>query len=341
MAILDYIRAQPSVIPAVSQSVSEVLQGWQTPSCSRIFLVGSGTSLHALMAMAQSLEDGAGVPVRTTGPTRFLAGSRRQVKDGDLVVVLSQSGASATSVMAAEMAVAAGATSLVLTGEASSPIASVKDAKIVVMPIGPEPIGPKTKGYTASLAALAALRCRLARPVAGCIEIEPDPQALEVAHLAAERVAPELDDVDYVLIAGGGRHEATALEASLKISEVAGLPAAGFDIEEALHGRFHALGPKSIALLVVANPDELEISARAAEVLARRGVRLRLANLTTQPSDFDWVRMIPPLAAPLDTISAILPFQWLAALLALRRGLDPDAMRFPGLSQALAIKLSS
>jgi glucosamine--fructose-6-phosphate aminotransferase (isomerizing) len=341
MAIQDFIRAQPAIVASVLHGVREALRPWPRPACRRILLVGSGTSQHALMAMAQALEEGAGVPVSTLGPNRFLAIRDKRAEPGDLVVVLSQSGASATSVAAARMAVGAGATTLVLTGEASSPIASVAGARIIAMHVGPEPIGPKTKGYTASLAALEALRQFLAPQPADAIGIKLDIGAVDKAQRAARQLAPELDELDYVLVAGSGRHEATALEASLKISEIAGLPAAGFDTEEALHGRLHALSHRSLALFIAADPAELELAERAGKAMAKRGARLHIANLTSRPSEFDWMRVAEPLPAPLDALSAILPFQWLAVLLALRRGLDPDTMRYPDLSQALAIKLAS
>src|SRR5262249_48801651 len=117
-----------------------------------------------------------------------------------------------------------------------------------------------------------------------------------------------------------------------------GLPAAGFSIEEALHGRLHGLGPRSIGLLIAADAGELAIASRTAEAMGERGVTVRILNLCDRPSPFDWTRLAP-LPAPLDTVTAILPFQWLAVALALRRGLDPDAMRYPGLSRALDIKL--
>jgi len=54
------------------------------------------------------------------------------------------------------------------------------------------------------------------------------------------------------MVMGQGRHYATALEGSLKLSEICGVAAAAFDTEEAFHGRFHGLGGSSLALFVAA-----------------------------------------------------------------------------------------
>lgn len=62
--------------------------------------------------------------------------------------------------------------------------------------------------------------------------------------------------------------------------------------------------------------------------------------MTSTPTPHDWLRIDAP-AAPLDTLAAVVPFQWLAVHLAQAHGLAPEAMRYPGLSGALAIKLAA
>jgi len=61
--------------------------------------------------------------------------------------------------------------------------------------------------------------------------------------------------------------------------------------------------------------------------------------LTGVATPFDWPISGRWQAAPLDVLDAVVPFQWLAAHLALRRGMVPEAMHYPGLSKALAIKV--
>jgi fructoselysine-6-P-deglycase FrlB-like protein len=140
---------------------------------------------------------------------------------------------------------------------------------------------------------------------------------------------------------GQGRHCATALEGSLKLSEMAGLAAAASDTEEAFHGRFHGLGPRSVALFIAANAAEQAMAALGAAALEELGVRSRILNLAGTPAGPYDVALSWPRTErwpELDLIGAIVPFQWLACELARRRGLPPERMRYPGLSRRLRIK---
>jgi fructoselysine-6-P-deglycase FrlB-like protein len=147
---------------------------------------------------------------------------------------------------------------------------------------------------------------------------------------------------DFFLVMGPGRHYATALEGSLKITEMSGCVAAAFDTEEAFHGRFHGLDPTRVALFVAGGLAQHEMATRGAAVLSDLGVPSYVLNLAgAPPGPHDLAVPWPGTAhAPeLDLISAIVPFQLLACELARRRGLSPERMRYPDLSQRLQIKI--
>ena len=65
-----------------------------------------------------------------------------------------------------------------------------------------------------------------------------------------------------------------AMEASLKIAEMSGVPAAAFALEEMLHGRLHGLTVRSLGILIAADAEQREASLRAAAVMAEHGVRI-------------------------------------------------------------------
>ncbi len=224
-----------------------------------------------------------------------------------------------------------------LTAEAKSPIAAT-GARIVLLPVGPEHVGPKTKGYTASIAGLTALAAQLGGPALPAFDAGALAAVIARSRMAADDLAQRLDRLDFLLVAGQKRHLGTALEGSLKVTEMAGVPAAAFETEEVLHGRLHGLTPNSLCLLIVATGPEREIGLRAAEAMAARNVAVRLLNLSGAATAFDWPKGLSWPSASFDTLAAIVPFQCLAVALAMRRGLAPHAMRYPGLSQALAIK---
>ena len=62
----------------------------------------------------------------------------------------------------------------------------------------------------------------------------------------SSKLSGELRGLDYLVVSGTGRFFGIALEASLKIAEIAGLPTAGFETEELLHGRLHGLSANGL-----------------------------------------------------------------------------------------------
>ncbi|RDJ19978.1 SIS domain-containing protein [Bosea caraganae] len=336
-SIIDgFIRAQAQAVPATISSVREQLGGLDLRPAKHLVLVGSGTSLNALLVAKPGFEAG-GAFVEVLNPVAFLSREPALGRDA-LVIALSQTGTSETTVAAVRQAQESGWRCLTITAEAHSPIGQVAASKLV-LPVGPEPVGPKTKGYTASLAGLFELAAAFGGK-AGAAEIDEDLLAAVIAKTTppAFALAAELDEADGLLFTGEGRHHGTALEASLKIAEMTGVPAAAFPTEEAMHGRFHGLTAKSLCVMIAADEAERALAAHAAGVMAGLGVRTLILNLTSVPTPHDWVRT-PALSAPHDTIAAIIPVQRLAQAMAARRGIPPHLMRFPGLSKLLGIKI--
>jgi fructoselysine-6-P-deglycase FrlB-like protein len=345
MTIDRFIAEQPEVLEAVLADVPEQLDVLAlTASGGPIYLIGSGTSMNALVAVEPLFDRLAPAGVRIRGPLEFLAEMDRGRKRKGLAIVLSQTGISTTTVEAALCARDRGMRAVTLTAERHSPIGRVSQ-DLVVMPVGPEPVGPKTKGYTASVLTLMLL----ARTLAG-ERLEPNGFTAELSHLIAyargvvAELAEMCEGADFCLAMGQERHYATALEGSLKLSEMSGIAAAAFDTEEAFHGRFHGLGMFSVALFVAATTTQHEMATTGAAVLSDLGVRARILNLAaTLPGPHDLPLPWPAThrCPELDLISAIVPFQLLACELAKRKGLTPERMRYPDLAHRLRIKTGS
>lgn len=330
-----FIRAQAQIVPATIAAVRQRLRELTLPRAGHIVLVGSGTSLNALLVAKPALEAG-GAFVEVLNPGAFL--QREPVLGREaLVVALSQTGTSETTVAAVRRAQDSGLTCLTITAEADSPIGQVATTRIV-MPVGPEPVGPKTKGYGGSLAALAELAAALSGHAGQDVAEAEIAALIEAATPPAFALATELDAVDGLLFTGEGRHFGTALEASLKLAEMTGVPAAAFPTEEAMHGRLHGLTARSLCVMIAADAAERRLGAHAAEVMAGLGVRILVLNLTNELTPFDWLQL-DGLAPPYDALAAIVPVQRLAQAMAARRGIPPHLMRFPGLSKKLGIKI--
>lgn len=335
MSIEIFMAEQGEVIARTYERPDAAEFARYVSTYDRVLLVGSGSSLNALTIVRSWLQSAIGRAVEVINPAVLLRDIDK-IFGSPLVVILSQSGTSSTSIEAAKVVHRRNWQVVVITANPESPI-GVLGLPMILLPIGEEPIGPKTKGFTASIAACFRLAAGLAGrglPELPSAQIDAvlDASRKSVAALIGEKLP------SYVVITGSGRHFGVALEASLKIAEIAGVPTAAFDPEELLHGRLHGTDGDSLVIMIASDEEERNIASRTAVVMGERGVRVALLNLSVAPTPFDWQHIDAHAVAPLDTILASLPFQRLAVDLALRRNMIPEAMTYPGLSKALAIK---
>lgn len=343
-----YIHEQPAVLRRVFAEVPALVATVQPELPARpgaVVLIGSGTSGHALMAVRALIARRLACPVFVCGPLAFIAQAPVSATAGALAIVLSQSGASRTTVEAVGVARARGMATLVVTAEPDSAIAALAGPRLI-MPVGSETVEPKTKGYTASVATLLCLALGADFPRAR------DEAAAVVEALRADlltwrrwsrRLADKYARAGHIMVLAQGRHLGTAHEASLKITEMSGLAASAFDVEEGLHGRFHALDSTSPAFFIAGAPEEALLARSTIVTLAGLGVPCELVTLGGESASATLGVRLPPLSAlgELDLVAAVVPFQLLAHDLAVARGMAPQSMRYPGLSAQLGIKTSA
>jgi fructoselysine-6-P-deglycase FrlB-like protein len=332
--IPGFIREQPDVVERCFATARAFRPPWPLEGLRAIALVGSGSSFNALQTVRQRFLCAKRGPVLVYEPEDFTDDLASGVLEGLLVVILSQSGASATSVAALAASRAAGLPALAVTASAASPL-GLQVGQVLVLPIGEEPVGPKTKGFLGSVAALIALAESLGAPPAPSLAVEAIQVLIAPARAAAHALAGELGRVDTIFISGRRAFHGIALEASLKISEMAGIPCAAFPTEELLHGRLHGVTAESLVMMLCGGPDEVAEARRVQAVMVRHGCRV----IPVAASGTDWPPGPAGPTAPWDAPALIIPFQWLAVALAEKRGLRPEAMRYGALSRELAIKL--
>lgn len=342
MTIDEFIAEQPEVLEAVLTQVPGQVAGLDSLRSARpIYLVGTGTSRNALAAVEPLLSRLAPAGVRIRGPLAFSAETTGSRKGSGSAIFLSQTGTSPAAVEALGRAKSLGWRTLTVTAERASPLGRASEA-VIVMPVGPEPVGSKTKGYTASVLTLILL----ARGMAGQ-GVHAGAFTGELARLIAytRGVVTELAEMregcDFVMVLGQDRHYATALEGSLKISEMSGIAAAAFDAEEAFHGRFHGLSQFSAAFFVSITAAQYDMATASAAVLCELGIASHILNLTASlpgPYDLPLPWPVTDACPELDLVSTVVPFQLLASELARRRGLSPERMRYPDLVHRLRLK---
>jgi glucosamine--fructose-6-phosphate aminotransferase (isomerizing) len=333
MPISVYIREQPAALDRCVEAARVFATRWTPGEFDSIALVGSGSSFNAHHVARPRFVAARRGPVLVFDPQDFIDELPELGSSRPLVVVLSQSGASASSIAAAKTAVDAGLPTLAISATERS-LFALSGAQMLILPVGNEPVGPKTKGFVGSLAMLFVLAEALGAPRSTAMTSEVLSPLVHQCRGAAEKLVVQLADVDAIVIAGRRANHGIALEASLKIAEMSGVPCAAFPTEELLHGRLHGLTPRSTAFLLAEGDGEMAEAHRAAAAMPRRDCRLLVVDAQcARPADVQ-----SPIAAPWNTIGLIVLFQWLAVLLADARGLKPETMRHGGLSAELAIK---
>ncbi|HYI04715.1 MAG TPA: SIS domain-containing protein [Reyranella sp.] len=331
MPIPAFIREQPAALDRCMAAMQDFAGTWKPRAFDGIALVGTGSSYNALTVARRGFVAARRGPVSLHQPDDFIA-ELADAAANPLVIVLSQSGASATSIAATHAAVLAGLPTLAITASFSSLLARA-GAEVLHLPVGPEPVGPKTKGFLGSMAMLLQTAELLGAPAMQAMAGAALAPLIEPARLAAAAFVPSLSDVDQIIVAGRAANYGVALEATLKITEMAGIPTSALPTEELLHGRLHGMTERSIALIIADGEHERTEARRARDVMARRNCRIEVIERSSAlwPGD-----SLPP--SPWNALGLILPFQWLAVLLAEARGLRPEAMRHGSLSPELAIK---
>lgn len=332
MTIPDFIREQPEALERCLAATSSFVRSWTPGTFDGIALVGSGSSFNALTVARSCFVDSRRGPVMVYEPEDFSA-ELTAMTTAPLVIVLSQSGASTTSIAAARAATEAGLSVLVITATPAAALART-GAPVLVLAVGDEPVGPKTKGFLGSMATLFLLAEALGAPAAPAMRRAALAPLIESARVAAEALVPALGEIDQIIVAGRRASHGIALEASLKIAEMSGIPTAAFPTEELLHGRLHGMTAKSNAFIIADGDREVAEAQRVAAAMERRGCRLVIVD----SAGSHWpTRFVLP-ARPWSSLGLILPFQWLAVMLAEARGLRPEAMRYGSLTAELAIK---
>lgn len=336
MSIETFMAEQAEVIARTLAKTDAAAFAKGVHAYDRVLLVGSGSSLNALTIVRPWLQAELRRPVEVINPAVLLR-DIDAVFGNPLVVILSQSGTSTTSIEAARVCRRKGWQITAITADPQSPIGAL-GLPMIHLPIGEEPIGPKTKGFTASIAACFSLAAGLTGRDLTALSPADIETVLEASQKAVQFLLGSGVLPSYIVVTGSGRHYGVALEASLKIAEIAGVATAGFEPEELLHGRLHGTDAASLVIMIVADEAERDLASHTAVVMADRGVNVVLLNLTGDRTPFDWMHVDGTAVAPLDTILASIPFQRLAVDIALRRKMIPEAMTYPGLSKALAIK---
>jgi glucosamine--fructose-6-phosphate aminotransferase (isomerizing) len=321
---------QPTVLRSLDRQADDLarsLERLRDRPLAGIAIVARGSSDHAAIYGRYLLELAARRPVSLAAPSLQTRYEARTDYSDYLVVAVSQSGRTPEIVDVLNAMSDAGACTVAITNDSSSPLARAAHAA-VVLGAGEERAVPATKTFTAQLAAFALL-AKLLGPVPWSAEAWSNlPEQVEwiLADRATVAGAVEIArEAHGVIHVGRGFLYAAALEGALKMKETTGLLAEGFSSADFLHGPVAIAAPRRPVVCYAAPGPVLADVAAVADEAADRGAPVVAFEMEGATLDAAEIHVPVPatyeaLAPVLHTIRA----QQFARELALTLDIDPD-----------------
>lgn len=318
-AVLEaLIRNRAEIYARVREVAPEPLRG--------VVLVARGSSDNAAVFGRYACELSAGRPAGLAAPSIHTRYGAHVDYSGQLVIGLSQSGATPEIVTTCERLGARGARVIAVTNDADSPLAAAGDLSLP-LDAGLERAVPATKTVTAQMLMLALVAEALGPVPFTELDLARLPDAvartLSDPEPAAEAVAAWLGANRLIVVARGLMY-AAALETALKIRETAAILAEGISSADLLHGPIAALGADLPVLMLRGG----ECTDGDLDALGRRLHGTDVPVLQWTPA--------PALSEMLAPIVATVRGQQLARAWAIASGLEPDAPA--GLSKVTATR---
>ncbi len=309
-------------------------------AAERLIIISCGTSWHAGLIGEYLIEEYAKIPVEVEYASEFRY-RKPVIRKGDIVLAISQSGETADTLAAVEMAKDAGATILGICNVTGSTLSRVTEAGVYTH-AGAEIGVASTKAFSAQVTVLIMLALKLAY-VKGEISDKDYKDLIEELAAIPEKLKTILDNNDHIrsiaekykdsvnaLYLGRGYLFPVALEGALKLKEISYIHAEGYPAGEMKHGPI-ALIDNNLPVIVVAPQDDYyeKILSNIREVKARRG---NVITIVTEGDEklkelSDDVITIPrshPVMTPLLTV---IPLQLFSYHTALMRGCNVDQPR--------------
>ena len=288
-----------------------------------ITIVARGSSDHAAVYGRYLLEAATGRPISLAAPSLHTLYGIDADYRGQLVIAVSQSGATPEIVHTLEALQNAGGSGLAITNEPESPLAHAAD-EVVELDMGEERAVPATKTVTGQFAAFAIIAAALGRAPFTQDELDAVPTAVRAVlddPGAIAAAAGSLVGASQLIVVARGYLYAAALETALKIKETCSLLADGYSAADLRHGPIAAV---TVGLPVVAlctrGPAEADVMSLVEELRARQAVVLVVGR--GERADI-WLPAGTP--EPLAPIVAVVRGQQLAHDLAVALGRDPDS----------------
>lgn len=310
-------------------------------NAKRIIIVACGTSWHAGLVAEYLFEDLARIPVEVEYASEFRYRNPVLYED-DIVIAISQSGETADTLAAVELAKSKGATVLGICNVVGSSIARATHAGSYTH-AGPEIGVASTKAFTAQVTVLSLMALAIARKK-GTLELSryqsiavelskiPEKVATVIKNCDAyiREIAAQYKDVAHFLYLGRGYNFPVALEGALKLKEISYIHAEGYPAAEMKHGPIALIDEEMPVVVLATNKSAYEkILSNIQEVKARKGKLIAIINeKESEIEDLaEHVIRLPETEEALTPLLSVIPLQLLAYHIAVMRGCNVDQPR--------------
>ncbi|MFO8087921.1 MAG: glutamine--fructose-6-phosphate transaminase (isomerizing) [Bacteroidales bacterium] len=306
----------------------------------RIIIIACGTSWHAGLVGEYLIEALARIPVEVEYASEF---RYRQpvIYEDDVVIAISQSGETADTIAAINLAREKGATILGICNVVGSTIARITDAGSFTH-AGPEIGVASTKAFTAQVTILIQLALMLAKRKGSItktrfhdlvFQLSQIPDKVEEA-LKSDELVQEISrkymHSKNALYLGRGVNYPVALEGALKLKEISYIHAEGYPAAEMKHGPI-ALIDEEMPVVVIATKFGTydKVISNIQEVKARKGKIIAIVTQgdTAVREMADYVIEVPETDEMLVPLVATIPLQLLSYYIAVLRGCNVDQPR--------------
>ena len=307
---------------------------------NRIIIVACGTSWHAGLIAEYVFEELCRVPVEVEYASEFRY-RNPVIRQGDVIIAISQSGETADTIVAIEKAREQGAFIFGVVNVVGSSIARISDAGAYTH-AGPEIGVASTKAFTAQLAVLTMIALKIAKEKKTISE-ERYLQLLNEMHEIPEKLreilplneqiralAEKHKDAKDALYLGRGYNFPVALEGALKLKEISYIHAEGYAAAEMKHGPI-ALVDEQLPVVFVATRDSYheKIISNIQEIKARKGKIIAVISegdevIPMMAPDIMRVPNADELVAPM---LSVIPLQLFAYHIGVAKGYNVDKPR--------------
>lgn len=309
-------------------------------NAGRIIITACGTSWHAGLIGMYVIEEFARIPVEVEYSSEFRY-RKPVIFPNDIVIAISQSGETADTLAAVELAKSHGAFIFGICNVVGSSIPRNSDSGAYTH-VGPEIGVASTKAFTAQVTVLTMLALMIGRekgtlPEEKYLSIVKElgriPDKMKILLSQNERIAQFAKTFTYAqnfIYLGRGYNFPVALEGALKLKEISYIHAEGYPAAEMKHGPIALISQEMPIVVIAPNTGMYEkVVSNIQEIKARKG---KIIAIITEGDEVvknlaDYCIEIPDTEECLVPLLATIPLQLMAYHIAVVKGCDVDQPR--------------